>query len=88
MDDGETMEIARSHKDRSQDPSAIDVHALIPRLWVIMIPFAAPFLVFSFTVCEALERTGPIGAFIAAPLLSATSIAYLALIVVLKKHKI
>jgi len=88
MDDRETMEINRSHKDQSQDFSAIDVYAFIPRLWMIMIPFAVPFLILSFTVCEALERMGPIGAFIAAPLLSATNIAYVALILAMKKHKI
>jgi hypothetical protein len=35
----------------------------------------------------ALERTGPIGAFFAFPLLSATNIAYVVLIYVLKNRK-
>jgi len=55
---------------------------------MIMIPFAVPFLVISFDFFLALERTGPIGAFFALPLLPATNIAYVALIVALKKHKI
>jgi ABC-type maltose transport system permease subunit len=88
VDDTETREINRSHKDRWQDSSAIDGYTFIPRLWMIMIPFAVPFLILSFTVCEALERTGPIGAFIAVPLLSVTNIAYMVSIVALKKHKI
>ena len=55
---------------------------------MIMIPFAVPFLILSYTFCLALERTGPIGAFIAVPLLPATNIAYVALVVALKKRKI
>jgi len=88
MQDREIMEIDRSHEDRSQDSSATDVSDFVPRLWMIMIPFAVPFLIISFDFFLALERTGPIGAFFAFPLLPATNIAYVALIVALKKHKI
>jgi hypothetical protein len=88
MHDRDTREINRSHEDRSQDSSAIDTSAFIPRLWMIMIPFTVPFLITSFNVFLALERTGPIGAFFAVPLLSATNIAYVALLVILKKRKI
>lgn len=83
----ETMEIDQSHKDRSQDPSAINDSAFTPRLWMIMIPFAIPFLNISFNLFLALERTGPVGAFFAFPLLSATNIAYVVLIYVLKNRK-
>ena len=83
----ETMEINRSHEDQSQDSSAINVSSFTLRLWMIMIPFAVPFLIISFNLFLALERTGPIGAFFAFPLLSATNIAYVVLIYVLKNRK-
>jgi len=88
MQDREIMEINRSHEDRSQDSFATDVSDFVPRLWMIMIPFAVPFLIISFDFFIALERTGPIGAFFAVPLLPATNLAYVALIFALKKHKI
>jgi hypothetical protein len=84
----DTMEIKRSHKDRSQDPSATDVPAFIPRLWLIMILFTIPFFNVSVHFFEALERTGPIWTFFAAPLLAATAIAYVALIFALKKRNL
>lgn len=88
MHERETMEIKGSHKDRSQDSSAIDVSAFIPRVWMIMIPFTISFLNVSCSFFEALERTGPIWAFFAAPLLAATAIAYVALIFALKKRNL
>lgn len=87
MDVRETMENNRPHKDQSQDASARDVSAFIPPLWMIMILFTVPFLMLTFNLFLALERTGPIGAFFAVPLLPATNIAYVAFIVVLKKRK-
>jgi len=88
MDDRETMEINGSHKDRSQDLSAIEVSAFIPRLWMIMIPFFVPYLIITFNFFLAFERTGPIAAFLAVPLLPATNIAYVALILALKNRSI
>ena len=88
MHDRETMEIDRSHEDRSRDSSSIDVSAFIPRIWMIMIPFFVPFLNSSFTFFLSVERMGPFAAFLAVPLLSATNIAYMALIVALKKRNI
>jgi len=82
------MEINRSQKNQSQDSSAMNVAAFIPRLWMIMIPFAVPFLIISFNYFEALERTGAIGAFIADTLMPATNIAYVASIFILKSRKI
>ena len=84
----ETMEIKRSHKNQSQDSSAMNVAAFIPRLWMIMIPLAVPFLIISFKYFLALERTGAIGAFIADTLMPVTNIAYVALIFILKSRKI
>jgi len=88
MQERETMGIDRSHTDRSQDSAQMDVAAFFPRLWVIMIPFALPFLIICFDFFEALERTGPVWALLAAPLLSATTIAYVALIFILKKSNL
>jgi len=87
MNDRETMEIDHSHEDQSQNSSAINDSSFIPRLWMIMIPFAVPFIILSFNLFLALERTGPVGALIAFPLLSATNIAYVVLIYVLKNRK-
>jgi len=87
MNARETMEIDHSPEDQSQDPSAINDSSFIPRLWMIMIPFAVPFIIISFNLFLALERTGPVGALFAFPLLSATNIAYVVLIYVLKNRK-
>ncbi len=61
---------------------------LTPRLWKIMIAAAYPFFLFTVKYCEALESTGPIGAFFADTFLPATLIAYAALIFILKKRAI
>jgi len=84
----ETGERYQSHKNRSHSYSAMPISAFIPRLWMIMVPCAVPFLIISFNYFEALERTGPIGAFFADTLMPATNIAYWSLIVILKKRKI
>ena len=86
MHERRTMEIDQSQRDRSQNPSEIDSSAIFPRVWMILIPFAVPFLILTFTCFEVLERTGPLGAVLAAPLLVATNMAYVALIWVLKKR--
>lgn len=59
-----------------------------PRIWKTMIAAAYPFFLFTAKYCEALESTGTIGAFIADTLLPATLIAYVALILILKKRAI
>ena len=88
MHNGEGIEINQPQQNQSQDSSAMNVAAFIPRLWMIMIPLAVPFLIISFNYFVALERTGAIGAFIADTLMPATNIAYVALIVILKSRKI
>ncbi len=86
MDDRKTLDTDRARKGRSQDPSAASRSALIRRLWMFMVLLAVPFLFLSYHYCEALERTGPVGAFCAAPLLSAAVLAYAGFIVMLKKR--
>ena len=88
MPNREEMEINRSHKNRAQDSSAMNIAAFIPRIWMIMVAFAVPFFIISFNYFLALERTGPLGAFFAATLMPATNIAYVMLIFILRSHKI
>jgi hypothetical protein len=57
------------------------------RLWKLLIAAAYPFFLFTATYCEALESTGTTGAFIADTMLPATLIAYVALILKLKKTR-
>jgi len=78
----------RSQQNQSQDSSAMNVAAFFPRLWMIMIPLAVPYLIISFNYFLALERTGAIGAFIADVLMPVTNIAYVVLIFKLKSRKI
>jgi hypothetical protein len=82
------MVINRLQQKQSKDSSAMNVAFFIPRLWMIMIPFAVPFFIISFNYFLALERTGAIGAFIADTLMPGTNIAYVALIFILKSRKI
>ncbi len=88
MHDRETTEIERPRTDRPQATSAIGVPAFFPRLWMIMIPLSIPFLMISFDLFGALERTGPVWALCAAPLMSATITAYVVLLFVLKKSNV
>jgi hypothetical protein len=88
MHDREAREIDRSREGRSRDSSVLDVSSFIPRLWMLLTLFAVPFLIISFNLFLSLERTGPMGAFFAAPLLSAANVAYVALLVALKKRRI
>jgi len=81
------MENNRSQQNQSQDSSATVAAFFIPRLWMIMIPLAVPFLIISFNYFLALERTGALGAFIADTLMPATNIAYVALIFIMKNRK-
>lgn len=84
----ETMEIDQQHKDRSQESSEEEVSAFLPRVWVVLIPFTVPVLLVASHWFEVFERTGPLGALFAFPLLSATILAYAALIVALKKRNL
>jgi len=80
--------INESLKNHSQGSSARDVTAFIPRLWMIMIPFAVPFLITTGNYFEALERTGSAGTLLADMLMPITNIAYVVLIFILKSRKI
>ncbi len=88
MQEREMIEINRSPKDQPHDPSSIEVPAFFPRLWMIMVPLAVPFLTICLDLFESLERTGPVWAQLAAPLLSTTAMAYVALIFLLKKSNV
>ena len=88
MHNNVNMEINRPQHNQSQDSSAMNIAAFFPRLWMIMIPLAVPFLIISFNYFLALERTGAIGAFIADMLMPVTNIAYVVLIFKLKSRKI
>ena len=59
-----------------------------PRIWKIMILAAYPFFLLTTRYFEALERMGPIGAFIADTFMPATIIGYVVLIFVLKKRAV
>jgi hypothetical protein len=75
--------------NQSQNSSATaNFAASMPRLWMIMIAFAVPFLIISSHFFEALEITGGTWAFISDMLLPATNIAYVVLIFILKNKKI
>ncbi len=88
MHDSVNMGRNRSQQNQSQDSSAMNVASFFPRLWMIMIPLAVPYLIISFHYFLALERTGAIGAFIADTLMPVTNIAYVVLIFKLKSRKI
>jgi hypothetical protein len=88
MHDRETMEFDRLQESESQESPSLDISAFIPRLWMILILLAVPFFSTAVYYFEAFERTGPVGAFLAAPLLSATFLGYVSLILVLKKRKL
>ena len=74
-----------SPKDQALDGSERDIFAIVPRLWVVMIPLTIPFMNICFNFFEAMERRGPVWSFLASPLLSATAIAYVGLFFLLKK---
>ncbi len=59
-----------------------------PRLWMVLLILALPFIIVSENYFEALERTGPAGAVIADVTMPAVIIGYLALVSVLKKRKL
>jgi hypothetical protein len=88
MHDRVNMEINRPQQNQSQDSSAINVAAFIPRVWMIMIPLFVPYLIISFNYFLKLERTGAMGAFIADMLMPVTNIAYVVLIFKLKSRRI
>ena len=64
------------------------ISALIPRLWMVMLVLAIPFLIVTSRFFEAWEGSGERWAFLADMLLPALNIAYVAMIVVLKRKKI
>jgi uncharacterized membrane protein len=66
----------------------VNISAFIPRLWMVLAALAIPFLVICSNYCEALERSGTMGATIAGMLLSATITGYCALTLVLKIRRI
>jgi hypothetical protein len=88
MPDSVNMEINRSQQNQSQDSSAMNVAAFIPRVWMIMIPLFVPYLIISFNYFLKLERTGAMGAFFADMLMPVTNIAYVVLIFKLKSRRI
>jgi hypothetical protein len=73
---------------RFQGPRSMNVAMFIPRLWMILSALAIPFLIMCTNYCEALEKTGTIGAAIADILLPAIIVGYIAFIVVLKTRRI
>jgi hypothetical protein len=86
----EVREMGTAH---AVDSRAGSIHLIVrsiltPRIWKILIAAAYPFFLLVAKYCEALEGTGAIGEFIAVALLPATLIAYVALIVILKKRAI
>jgi hypothetical protein len=88
MHESVNMQINRTQHNQSRGSSAMNIAAFIPRVWMIMIPLAVPYLIISFNYFLALERTGAIGAFIADMLMPVTNIAYVVLIFKLKSRKI
>jgi hypothetical protein len=64
----------------------VGVSIFTPYIWTLLIVAAYPFLLLADQAFEALERTGPLGAFLATPLMSAALVGYVALIFVLKNR--
>ena len=88
MQDRINLRINWSHDAEPQESRKKVLSAYVPRVWMIMIALAIPFLIISSHYFETLERTGAIEAFLADLLLPATNIAYMVILVICKKRKI
>jgi uncharacterized membrane protein len=73
---------------RFQGHRSINVAMFIPRLWMFLSVLAIPFLILCANYCEALEKTGTLGADVADILLPAIIVGYIAFIFVLKTRRI
>jgi hypothetical protein len=62
--------------------------AVFPRLWIILSVLAIPFLIICTNYCEALEKTGTMGAAIADILLPVIIVGYIMFIFVLRTRRI
>ncbi len=60
----------------------------LPRLWMILLVLAVPFIGICAIFFETLERSGTAGAIIADTLMPATFIGYMVLLYRLKQHRI
>ena len=82
------MRINWSHTSRSQDAPKTGFAAYLPRVWMVMIALAIPFLIISSHYFETWERTGAIEAFLADILLPAANITYVVILAICKQRKI
>ncbi len=73
---------------RFQGQRSINVAMFIPRLWMILSALGIPFLIICSNYCEALEKTGTIGAAIADILLPVIIVGYIAFLFVLRTRRI
>lgn len=60
----------------------------LPRLWMVLLVLAVPFIVVCADCLESLERSGSWGAVMAPPLLPSSVIGYLVLVFSLKQRNI
>jgi hypothetical protein len=75
-------------RNRYQGYRLVNIAALMPRLWMILLALAIPFIIICSNYFEVLERTGTTGAIIADSLLSITITGYIAFVFILKSLKI
>ncbi len=80
--------LTRPYNRESQGSHLPNISVPLPRLWMILLVLAFPFLAICADYFEALERTGIVGAIIADTLMPVSIISYTVLLYVLKKRKI
>lgn len=84
------MKIRLTHlyNRESQGSHLSNISVPLPRLWMILLILAFPFLAICTDYFEALERSGTVGAIVADMLMPVSIISYTVLLYVLKKRKI
>jgi hypothetical protein len=87
MQKGDVMKINEGGKNGVHEGKQYSETAFSPRFWMLMIPLALPVVGIVAHYCETFERSGPMGSYLAAPLLMTSISAYVGLVVVLKKLK-
>ena len=72
----------------SQKSDLPSIPLRMPRLWMILLVLAVPFIVICAEFFETMERSGTVGAVIADIMMPATFIGYMVLLYRLKQHRI
>lgn len=82
------MDCIHLQEAQHQDSRSAGFPILMPRIWKVLIAFALPFIVFCANICEALERTSVLGAYIADILLPLAVIGYIVLVITLRNREV